>query len=169
MISRNEARSMKKGQTNSHISQEGDHLSVKQCIYLRHLSARLIMCEILHQLTPHDSRAWHRVKREVNLIQIKQKYSSCNSVRAHAQSPSNTLSKIVNPNFCSKKHQIRGQCIMTKLYWTIFFFFSFGVPQLMLPEVPQTYGLLYYPRIGLHNFLHQFRAATSPKQIKLEL
>jgi hypothetical protein len=30
----------------------------------------------------------------------------------------------------------------------------------MLPEALQPYGLLYYPRIGLSNFLHQFRAAT---------
>jgi hypothetical protein len=29
-----------------------------------------------------------------------------------------------------------------------FFFFSFVVLQLMLPEAPQPYGLLYYPRIG---------------------
>jgi hypothetical protein len=50
-----------------------------------------------------------------------------------------------------------------------FFFFSFGVPQLMLPEAPQPYGLLYYPRIGRYNFLHQFRAATPLKQRKLEL
>jgi hypothetical protein len=48
-------------------------------------------------------------------------------------------------------------------------FFSFGVLQLMLPEAPQPYGLLYYPRIGLSNFLHHFRAATPPKQRKLEL
>jgi hypothetical protein len=40
--------------------------------------------------------------------------------------------------------------------------FSFGVLQLMLPEAPQPYGLLYYPRIGLSNFLYQFRAATPP-------
>jgi hypothetical protein len=38
--------------------------------------------------------------------------------------------------------------------------FSFGVLHLMLPEAPQPYGLLYYPRIGQTNFLHQFRAAT---------
>jgi hypothetical protein len=49
------------------------------------------------------------------------------------------------------------------------FFFSFGVLQLMLPEAPQPYGLLYYDRIGHSNFLHQFRAATPPKQRKLEL
>jgi hypothetical protein len=49
------------------------------------------------------------------------------------------------------------------------FFFSFGVLQLMLPEAPQPYTLLYYPRIGLFNFLHQFRAATPPTQRKLEL
>jgi hypothetical protein len=49
-----------------------------------------------------------------------------------------------------------------------FFFFSFGVLQLMLPEAPQSYGLLYYPRIGLSNFFHQFRAATPPEQRKLE-
>jgi hypothetical protein len=46
-------------------------------------------------------------------------------------------------------------------------FFSFGVLQFMLPEAPQPYGLLYYPHIGLSNFL-KFRAATSPKQRKLE-
>jgi hypothetical protein len=39
----------------------------------------------------------------------------------------------------------------------------------MIPEVPKAYGLLYYPRIGRFNFLHQFRAATPPKQRKLEL
>jgi hypothetical protein len=49
------------------------------------------------------------------------------------------------------------------------FFFSFGVLQLVLPEAPQSYGLLYYPRIVLSNFLHQFRVATPPKQRKLEL
>jgi hypothetical protein len=48
-----------------------------------------------------------------------------------------------------------------------FFFLLFL--QLMLPEAPQPYGLLYYRRIGLPNFLHQFRAATLPKQRKLEL
>jgi hypothetical protein len=46
----------------------------------------------------------------------------------------------------------------------LFLLFSFGVLQLMLPEAPQHYGLLYYPRIGLSNILHQFRAATPPKQ-----
>jgi hypothetical protein len=53
----------------------------------------------------------------------------------------------------------------------IFFlsFISFAVLQLMLPEAPQPYGLLYYPRTEQSNFLHQFRAATSPKQRKLEL
>jgi hypothetical protein len=54
-------------------------------------------------------------------------------------------------------------------FLSFFFFFSFVVLQLMLPEAPQTYGLLYYPRIGPSNFLHQFRAATPPKQRKLEL
>jgi hypothetical protein len=49
------------------------------------------------------------------------------------------------------------------------FLFSFGVLQLMLPEAPQPYGLLYYPRIGPSKFLHQFRAATPPKQRKLKL
>jgi hypothetical protein len=33
-----------------------------------------------------------------------------------------------------------------------YFFFSFGVLQLILPEAPQPYGLLYYPRIGLTTF-----------------
>jgi hypothetical protein len=47
--------------------------------------------------------------------------------------------------------------------------FHFRILQLMLPEALQPYGLLYYPRIGLSNFLHQFRAATAPKQRKLEL
>jgi hypothetical protein len=51
----------------------------------------------------------------------------------------------------------------------LFFFFSFRVLHLMLTEAPQPYGLLCYPRIGLSNFLHQFRAATPPKQRKLEL
>jgi hypothetical protein len=32
--------------------------------------------------------------------------------------------------------------------------FSFVVLQLMLPEAPQPYGLLYYPYIGHSNFLH---------------
>jgi hypothetical protein len=50
-----------------------------------------------------------------------------------------------------------------------FFFFSFGVLQLMLPEAPQRYGLLYYLLIGHSNFLHQFLAATPPEQRKLEL
>jgi hypothetical protein len=54
-------------------------------------------------------------------------------------------------------------------FFFLFFFFSFGVLQLMLPEAPQPYGLLYYPRIGHYNFLHQFRAATVPKQRRLEL
>jgi hypothetical protein len=55
------------------------------------------------------------------------------------------------------------------IFTDFFFFFSFGVLQLMLPEAPQPYGLLYYPRIGLSNFLHEFRAATTPKSRKLEL
>jgi hypothetical protein len=46
---------------------------------------------------------------------------------------------------------------------------SSGVLQLMLPEEPQFYGLLYCPRIGPSNFLHQLHAATPPKQTKLEL
>jgi hypothetical protein len=50
-----------------------------------------------------------------------------------------------------------------------FFFFSFGVLQLMLPEAPQPFGLLYYPHIGLFNFLHHFRPATPPEQRRLEL
>jgi hypothetical protein len=50
-----------------------------------------------------------------------------------------------------------------------FLIFSFGVLQLMLPEAPQPYGLLYYPRIGHSNFLHQFRAVTPPEQRRLEL
>jgi hypothetical protein len=54
-------------------------------------------------------------------------------------------------------------------FFFFFFFFSFGVLQLMLPGAPQPYGLLYYPRIGYSNFLHQFRAATPPKQRKLAL
>jgi hypothetical protein len=49
------------------------------------------------------------------------------------------------------------------------FFFSFGVLQLTLPEAPQPYGLLYYPRIGFSNFLHQFHATTPHKQRNLEL
>jgi hypothetical protein len=54
-------------------------------------------------------------------------------------------------------------------FFFFFFFFSCEVLQLMLPDVPQPYGLLYYPRVGLSNFLHQFRATTPPKQRKLEL
>jgi hypothetical protein len=47
---------------------------------------------------------------------------------------------------------------------------SFGILQLMLPEAPQPYGLMYYHLIGHSNFLHQFCAATPPpKQRKLEL
>jgi hypothetical protein len=43
---------------------------------------------------------------------------------------------------------------LTKRYncFFFFFFFSFGVLQLILPEAPQPYGLLYYPRIGLQTF-----------------
>jgi len=37
-------------------------------------------------------------------------------------------------------------------YRPFFFLFSFGVLQLMLPEVPQPYGLLYCPRIEDSNF-----------------
>jgi hypothetical protein len=64
------------------------------------------------------------------------------------------------------------------LLFFFFFFFSsssssssssFGVLQLMLPEALQPYGLLYYPCIGRHNSLRQFRAATPLKQRKLEL
>jgi hypothetical protein len=55
------------------------------------------------------------------------------------------------------------------VYAKIFSFFSFWVLQLMLPEAPQPYGLLYYPHIGHSSFLHQFRAVTPPKQRKLEL
>jgi hypothetical protein len=58
------------------------------------------------------------------------------------------------------------------LYLTVFlffFFFPFWVLQLMLPEAPQPYGLLYYPRIGHFNFLHQLCATTPPEQRKLEL
>jgi hypothetical protein len=51
----------------------------------------------------------------------------------------------------------------------LFFFSSFGVLQLMLPEAPQPYVLLYYPRIGHSKFIHQFRAATPPDQRKLDL
>jgi hypothetical protein len=51
----------------------------------------------------------------------------------------------------------------------LFFFFSFGVLQLMLPETPQPYGLFYYPHIGHSNCHHQFRIAMPPKQRKLEL
>jgi hypothetical protein len=49
------------------------------------------------------------------------------------------------------------------------FFFSCGVLQLMLPEALQPHGLLYYPRIGPSNFLHQFHAAMPPEQRMLEL
>jgi hypothetical protein len=60
-----------------------------------------------------------------------------------------------------------------RLSFFFFFFllllFSFEYLQLMLPEAPQPYFLLYYPRIGLSNFLHQFRAAPLPKQRKLGL
>jgi hypothetical protein len=56
--------------------------------------------------------------------------------------------------------------MVNQILWVLLFF---GVLHLMLPETPQPYGLLYYPRIGLSNFLHQFRAAPPPKQRKLEL
>jgi hypothetical protein len=39
----------------------------------------------------------------------------------------------------------------------------------MLPEPPQPYGLLTSACIGHSNFLHQFHAATPPKQRKLDL
>jgi hypothetical protein len=55
------------------------------------------------------------------------------------------------------------------LEWILFFFLSFRVSQLMILEAPQTYGLLYYPRIGLSNFLHQVRATMPPKQRKMDL
>jgi hypothetical protein len=51
----------------------------------------------------------------------------------------------------------------------IYYSFSLGSFSFMLPEVPQPYGLLYYPRIGPSNFLQKLRAATPPKQRKLEL
>jgi hypothetical protein len=50
-----------------------------------------------------------------------------------------------------------------------YFFFSFGVLQLMFPEAPQPYGLLYYPRFGHYNFLHKLHAATPTEQRKLKL
>jgi hypothetical protein len=43
-----------------------------------------------------------------------------------------------------------------------FLLLFFGILQLMLPEAPQPYDLLYYPRIGQSNILHQFRAAIPP-------
>jgi hypothetical protein len=57
----------------------------------------------------------------------------------------------------------------SSFFFFFFFFFFFGALQLTLPEAPQHYGLLYYPRIGQSDFLHQFRAATPPKQRKLEV
>jgi hypothetical protein len=59
--------------------------------------------------------------------------------------------------------------ILKMFIYYVIFFFSFGVLHLMLPEAPQPYGLLYYPRIGPSNFLHQFLAATPLKHRKLEL
>jgi hypothetical protein len=59
--------------------------------------------------------------------------------------------------------------ILFQPFFFFFFFFSFRDLQLMLPEAPQPYGLLYSPRIGHYNFLHQFRSATPPEQRKLEL
>jgi hypothetical protein len=67
------------------------------------------------------------------------------------------------------KRIVRFQKLTRNLFLTFFFFFSFGVLHLMLPEAPQPYGLLYYPRIGSSNFLLQYRAATPPEQRKLEL
>jgi len=61
-------------------------------------------------------------------------------------------------------------CVLVNSEFVVFFFFfSFGVLHLMLPEAPQPHGLLYYSRIGRSKFLSQFRAATPPKQRKLEL
>jgi hypothetical protein len=39
----------------------------------------------------------------------------------------------------------------------------------MLQEAPEPYDVLYYPHMGRSNFLHKFRAATPPKQRKLDL
>jgi hypothetical protein len=62
-----------------------------------------------------------------------------------------------------------GQRLVSLIGSLTFTFFSFGDLQLMLPETPKPYGLLYYPRIGHSKFLHQFRATTPPKQKKLKL
>jgi hypothetical protein len=59
------------------------------------------------------------------------------------------------------RHHVTVRC-----FPNVFFFFSFGVLQLMLPEIPQPYILWH---TGLSNFLHQFRSATPPKQRKLDL
>jgi hypothetical protein len=54
-------------------------------------------------------------------------------------------------------------------FFFFFFFFSFGVLQLMLPEAPQPYGLLYYSRIGPPTFSTSSALPRPPKQRKLEL
>jgi hypothetical protein len=47
----------------------------------------------------------------------------------------------------------RRPCAASGMFFFLSFF-SFWVLQLMLPEALQPYGLLYYPRIGLSNFLY---------------
>jgi hypothetical protein len=77
------------------------------------------------------------------------------------------LKQIMFYNLYSFAAILHLQLMLVRMFF--FFFFSFGVLQLMLPEAPQPYGLLYYPRIGRSKFLNQFRATTTPKQRKLEL
>jgi hypothetical protein len=67
------------------------------------------------------------------------------------------------------KTKIQNFKSLSKLAIEVLLLLFLGVLQLMVPEAPQPYGLLYYPRIGLYNFLHQFRSATPPEQRKLEL
>jgi hypothetical protein len=61
------------------------------------------------------------------------------------------------------------KCSQADCLWASSSSFPLGPLSFMLPEAPQPYGLLYYPRIGLSNFIHQFRAATPPKQRKPKL
>jgi hypothetical protein len=72
-------------------------------------------------------------------------------------------------NKLTTANKIRSAALQHGYHPVFSSFFPFGVLHLMLPEAPQPYGLLYYPRIGLSNFLYQFRAATPPEQRKLEL
>jgi hypothetical protein len=53
---------------------------------------------------------------------------------------------------------------MSGLFFFFFFFFFFAFLQLMRPEAPQLYGLLYYPRIGFTTF----SSSTLPRFLSRE-